>query len=153
MSTMKAYIVAKITQETYGQGDTGTETRICRMGGYGSGEFPPAFLSRDGAAEWLKAKRAERALFSDAEIVEISIDGAISPQWTPGDKPPTSGEYLVTLVFHSDRIVMEAVYRPAERFEWSLHNASGATFNLQCCSVGASIEVVAWMPKPKPYAP
>ncbi len=47
--TMKIYTIADETHETYGHGDFGKEQRICRQGSYGSGDFPPAFKTREAA--------------------------------------------------------------------------------------------------------
>ena len=46
------YTVAFETHETYGHGDSGTELRICKLGGYGNGDFPPLFLSPEEAEAW-----------------------------------------------------------------------------------------------------
>lgn len=70
---MKIYTIATETHACYGHGDYGTEQRIVRTGDYGSGGFPPAFTTRDAAAEWLKANR--KTFYSKPAIVEIELLG------------------------------------------------------------------------------
>ena len=49
---MKAYTIARKTSEVYGHGDFGTELKIEKMGGRGSGEFPPIFFNQKEAIKF-----------------------------------------------------------------------------------------------------
>jgi hypothetical protein len=51
---MKIYTIAEETHECYGHGDYGTELRICKQGGYGTGNFPPLFKTKEKAQEYIK---------------------------------------------------------------------------------------------------
>lgn len=53
MEYSKAYAIARDTSECYGHGSFGTESRICRMGAYGVGEFPPVFTQEKDAFAWV----------------------------------------------------------------------------------------------------
>lgn len=46
------FTIAIETHECYGHGDYGTEQRICRVGEYGQGDFPPLFHTYDEAEEY-----------------------------------------------------------------------------------------------------
>jgi len=63
------FTIAKHTSETYGHGDAGVETRICHEGAYGSGKFPPCFLTWKEAEEY----RKEMKYNSDTEVVELQL--------------------------------------------------------------------------------
>lgn len=52
---MKIYTIATEVRECYGHGSYGDEQRICREGAYGSGSFPPAFMSKSDAEGYLKS--------------------------------------------------------------------------------------------------
>lgn len=49
---MKIYAIANTTNECYGHGDYGSVTNIRRQGSYNSGDFPPAFTSREAADKY-----------------------------------------------------------------------------------------------------
>lgn len=66
----KLFGLAQDTHQVYGHGDTGTELRICRMGPYGTGEFPPVFTSRKNAEDWILHCAPE---YSQFHIVEIEL--------------------------------------------------------------------------------
>lgn len=66
---MKVYTIAKITNEVYGHGDAGKETRIVRMGPYGSGKFPPTFASETAAEDY----RDELKVPFETVVVELEL--------------------------------------------------------------------------------
>lgn len=66
---MKIYALAKVSNECYGHGDFGNENRICRMGAYGMGEFPPVFTSKEDAERVVK----EDPQFAELVVVELNL--------------------------------------------------------------------------------
>lgn len=68
---MTIYTIAIETHECYGHGDYGTERRIVKTGGYGSGGFPPAFTTRAAAERWLKENGG--TFCSKPVVVEIEL--------------------------------------------------------------------------------
>jgi len=50
----KVFTIASIVSQTYGHGSSGEEQMITKMGGYGTGEFPPVFYSKRDARAFLK---------------------------------------------------------------------------------------------------
>lgn len=64
------YTVALETHETYGHGDSGKELRICKLGGYGTGDFPPLFLSREEAEKW---RIAQPYFGARSEVVQLNL--------------------------------------------------------------------------------
>lgn len=65
---MKVYGLAIETHECYGHGDYGTEQRICRLGPYGLGTFPPVFEKREQAEEFA------RKMASKVTLVVVELD-------------------------------------------------------------------------------
>lgn len=57
--------------ECYGHGDFGKEVKICRMGSYGSGEFPPFFATESSCREWLAANKDK--FYSTTVIVPVTL--------------------------------------------------------------------------------
>lgn len=65
---MKIYTIGTEVSQTYGHGDCGSQTMIQREGFYGSGDFPPCFLTRKFAENYLAEKKT---LFG--RIVELEL--------------------------------------------------------------------------------
>jgi hypothetical protein len=53
MKAMKIYTIATKSTQCHGHGDYSTEDHICRTGSYGTGEFPPAFKTKEEAEKHL----------------------------------------------------------------------------------------------------
>lgn len=71
MSTSyKVYGIAVKTSQCYGHGDFGQEERICRMGGWGSGAFPPLFATHELAAAHIKKMTEESR---ELVVVELTL--------------------------------------------------------------------------------
>lgn len=68
---MKIFTIAVKSHETYGHGDNGIETRIIKLGSYGTGDFPPCFPTYKLAAEWLS--RHYKQFYVDTVIVELEL--------------------------------------------------------------------------------
>jgi hypothetical protein len=49
------YTLAQETNVTYGMGDTGMAMRICKLGAYETGEFPPLFSTAEEAGKFKSA--------------------------------------------------------------------------------------------------
>lgn len=64
----KVFGIAEKQSVCYGHGDNGSELKICKMGAYGSGDFPPIFLDEEKAAEWINNNKSIR------EYVVVSMD-------------------------------------------------------------------------------
>jgi hypothetical protein len=52
------YTIAKSRTECYGHGDFGTEKKVCRMGAWGEGDYPPVFMTEKAARNWLDKQDA-----------------------------------------------------------------------------------------------
>lgn len=70
---MKIYTIANKVSECYGHGSFGDELRICRQGSYGSGEFPPAFKTREAALQHLSTLKYNH----DKVVVELELKDSI----------------------------------------------------------------------------
>ena len=68
---MKAYTIATEAKECYGHGSYGTEQKICRIGCYGEGEFPPVFTSKEEAQKFKESMESKH----DKVIVEVELVG------------------------------------------------------------------------------
>lgn len=53
---MKAYTIATRATECYGHGDYGEAEKICRVGDYDTGEFPPIFTDRSKALDYMMSQ-------------------------------------------------------------------------------------------------
>ena len=69
---MKIYTVAKIERKCYGHGDFGEEEKIGRIGVYGTGDWPKAFRTREGAQAYMDSFRYHEAgtVIVELEVVE-----------------------------------------------------------------------------------
>ena len=66
------YGVAERQSTCHGHGDYSTEDKICRIGSYGTGEFPPLFRTHAAAKEWLTTNR-DRFLGSSLKVVPLTL--------------------------------------------------------------------------------
>lgn len=66
---MKIYTIATESRECYGHGDFGTELRIVRQGGYGSGDFPPCFTHQHEALLWRDAQQFKTGVLVELELL------------------------------------------------------------------------------------
>jgi hypothetical protein len=67
---MKVYGIAQLVSQVYGHGDCGSEQHICRMGPYGSGEFPPLFHTAEAAQVWISQQQVS---FPEFKVVELEL--------------------------------------------------------------------------------
>jgi hypothetical protein len=64
------FTIGSKTDECYGHGNYGTETRICREGAWGTGQFPPCFCSRTDAERYIASKGWQH---DDKIVVELRL--------------------------------------------------------------------------------
>jgi hypothetical protein len=67
---MKIYTIGKTQSTTSGHGESGSETRICGLGSWGGGPFPPAFLSLEAAQKY----RDEMQFNHNLSVVSLEIE-------------------------------------------------------------------------------
>lgn len=67
------YTVAIARSECHGHGDYSTEEKVCRMGPYGSGEFPPLFRTREEAQRWLDSADSGLSSYSKSQAVIVRL--------------------------------------------------------------------------------
>lgn len=65
---MKFYTIAEVTNETIGHGDSLTQSKVTRLGGWGAGEFPPLFESEKEASLWAEGQK----FYNKIEVVNMS---------------------------------------------------------------------------------
>jgi hypothetical protein len=65
----KVYTIATLKRECFGHGDYCNELKICQKGPYGTGPFPPVFLNRQLAQDYLDSLRWNH----DKQIVELEL--------------------------------------------------------------------------------
>lgn len=95
------YTIGTKTQECYGHGDYGEETRIIGTSGWGGGPFPPVFLTEEEATAYMgqmqgcaSRKVVELRLHTPPGVrlyVEVPASLLLKDQATlpPTDTPPT----------------------------------------------------------------
>jgi hypothetical protein len=63
------FTIGTVSGQCYGHGDYGLETRIHRIGPYGTGGFPPCFYTRTEAEQYL----ADLTWKSDKVVVALRL--------------------------------------------------------------------------------
>jgi len=63
------FTIGTLTNECYGHGHHGAETRICREGAYGGGQFAPCFCTRSDAEQYLSEMKWKH----DKVVVELRL--------------------------------------------------------------------------------
>jgi hypothetical protein len=66
---MKVYGIASEQRRTYGLGDCGVEQVIETTEGYGTGPYPPVFVSREQAERYLTTMRFPKS----KHVVELEL--------------------------------------------------------------------------------
>ena len=69
---MIIYTIATLCSEIYGHGDSGKELKICKLGSYGSGDFPVCFRTEQEAYIYLNRLRSLGEI-SNAKVVELRL--------------------------------------------------------------------------------
>lgn len=64
----KVFTVAAVKSQCFGHGDYGNVLSICPEGAYGTGDFPPVFMSRESAESYLA-----KINLGDRKIVELKV--------------------------------------------------------------------------------
>ncbi len=62
------FTIASVVSQTYGHGDSGEEHMITKMGGYGTGNFPPVFYKKKDAERFLKQSNIYRGVIVSLEL-------------------------------------------------------------------------------------
>lgn len=68
---MKVFGIAQDVSRVYGHGDNGIEDHICRLGAYGSGEFPPLFHTPQAAQAWIDQQPQK---WPKLKVVELKLE-------------------------------------------------------------------------------
>ncbi len=67
----RVYGIALVSRECYGHGDFGDEAKITAFGSYGSGAFPPCFLTKKAAEDYIS--QSPDCKYRTFEIVEMEL--------------------------------------------------------------------------------